>query len=156
MVSATLGLFVYLPAGLVLSTLAWPGFSEQDQRSGYLVNRLAYSQTAPIQGDWVWASSRQGLGPFAGRVIATAGQEVEWTGRKWQIDGRPCQMRNAPRLTAWPQPCRFQVPVDHVLVEPDDTTALSASIGPVVLVPSDAIVGRAWARLYPMWDRCLL
>jgi hypothetical protein len=156
LVSACLGLFVYLPATVVLSKLAWPGFSQQETRAGYAVNRWAYQRATPRRGEWIWTPLRSHGAPHAAQIVATEGQEVEWTGRNWRIDGLPCPLRGSLRLTAWPQICRFQVPSDQVLVEPDVGESATWAIGPLVLVHSDAIVGRAWAQLYPMWERHLL
>jgi len=156
LVCASLGLLVYLPATLILSTLAWPGFAEQETRTGYAVNRWAYRHATPRRGDWIWAPLHSHGTPRAAQIVATGGQEVEWTGRSWRIDGLPCPLRGSLRLTAWPQTCRFHVPSDQLLVEPELHDASTSAIGPLVLVRSDAIVGRAWARLYPMWDRHLL
>ncbi len=156
LVSASLGLLVYMPAILILSTLAWPGSSEPQSRTEYAVNRWAYRHDAPRRGDWIWTPLHSDGTPCAAQIIATAGQEVEWTGRNWRIDGLPCPLRGSLRLTAWPQTCRFHVPSDQVLVEPEVPETSTSAIGPLVLVRSEAIVGRAWAQLYPIWDRHLL
>ena len=74
----------------------------------------------------------------AARVIAVSGQEVEWTGRQWSVDGHQCHVHSAVRSGARPQVCRFKVPSDQVLVEPDDEGASTPSFGPLVLVPPDA------------------
>ena len=34
--------------------------------------------------------------------------------------------------------------------------SVSPRLGPLVLVPPDRIIGRAWAHFYPVWDRHLL
>jgi hypothetical protein len=156
LVSASFGLVVYGPATLVLSALAWPGFSQDETHNGYAVNRWAYRHTTPRRGEWIWTSLQSNGAPRAAQIVATAGQEVEWTGRSWRIDGLPCPLRASLRLTAWPQACRFQVPSDQVLVEPEQADTSTSTTGPLVLVRSDEIVGRAWAQLYPMWDRHLL
>ena len=155
-VSVNLALLVYVPATMILSTLALPGFSEHETGTGYLINRWAYRHAKPRAGDWIWARLHSRGKPHAAQIVATGGQEVEWTGRNWRIDGRPCALNGSLRLTAWPQICRFHVPSDQFLVEPEEPESSTSAIGPLVLVPSDAIVGRAWARVYPMWDRHLL
>jgi hypothetical protein len=48
------------------------------------------------------------------------------------------------------------VPPEQVLVEPEEQGGGPPSIGSLVLVPRDQIIGRAWARYYPVWDRRLL
>jgi len=156
LVCASLGLLVYLPAMLMLSTLAWPGFSEPETHKGYAVNRCAYRHATPRRGEWIWTPLHSHGKPLAAQIVATAGQEVEWNGRTWRIDGLPCPLKGSPRLTAWPQNCRFHVPSDQVLVEPEIPDVSTSAIGPLVLVRADAIVGRAWAQLYPIWDRRLL
>jgi hypothetical protein len=156
LVSLSLGILVYIPAILVISTFAWPGFSGQQTGTGYVINRWAYRHMAPRAGDWIWTRLHSHGEPHAAHIVATGGQEVEWTGQIWRIDGLPCPLKGSLRLTAWPQMCRFHVPDDQVLVEPEEPERSAEAIGPLVLVPSDAIVGRAWARLYPMWDRRLL
>jgi hypothetical protein len=156
LVCASLGLVVYLPATVILSTLVWPGFSEPETRSGYAVNRWAYRHATPRRGDWIWAPLHTHGTPRAAQIVAIGGQEVEWTGRSWRIDGLPCPLRGSLRLTAWPQTCRFHVPSDQVLVEAELPEESMSAIGPLVLVRADAIVGRAWAQLYPMWERHLL
>ncbi|MGO9470307.1 MAG: hypothetical protein ACLQIB_35560 [Isosphaeraceae bacterium] len=156
LVCSTLGLFVYLPATLIVSLLALPCFSEPDTGTGYAVNRWAYRHATPRRGDWIWAPLHSHGTPHAALIVATGGQEVEWTGQNWRIDGLPCPLRGALRLTAWPQTCRFHVPSDQILVEPEVPDASQSVIGPLVLVRSTAILGRAWAQLYPMRDRHLL
>jgi hypothetical protein len=155
-VFVNLGLLVYLPGTLVLLTLAWPGFSDPETGTGYVVNRWAYRRAAPRPGEWIWTNLGSRGRPHAAQVVAIGGQEVEWTGRNWRIDGMARPLSGSPRITAWPQTCRFHVPSDQYLVEPAEAEESTSAIGPMVLVPSDAIVGRAWARLYPMWDRRLL
>jgi hypothetical protein len=155
-VTANLGLLFYSPAALLLSILAWPGVSPQEIGTGYAVNCWAYRNASPRIGDWIWARLQSHGKPHAAQIVATPGQEVEWNGGAWRIDGLPIPLRASPRLTAWPQTCRFHVPSDQVLVEPEEPEAATSAIGQLVLVPAQDIVGRAWARLYPMWDRRLL
>jgi hypothetical protein len=155
MVSGVLGLSFYLPPALVLSRVAWPGFCMAGPERGYLVNCWAYCGSRPRQGDWIWLRLPFEQ-PRAGRVVAVPGQEVEWTGAAWRIDGHDRRVRGPSHLGGWPQTCRFRVPAAEVLVEPEDMGVSSPQAGSLVLVPSEAIVGRAWAQLYPVWDRHLL
>ncbi len=60
------------------------------------------------------------------------------------------------RTSAWPQACRFKVPPDQVLVEPEEDDASPPTTGSLVLVAQEQIIGRAWAQYYPVWDRRLL
>jgi hypothetical protein len=154
--SAALGLAMYLPTTWALSVIAWPGFSPDSTGSGYLVNCWAYRHAEPHQGDWIWLRLPPSGQPHAGAVVAVSGQEVEWTGTKWQVDGHECILNSYPRSTPWPQVCRFQVPKNQVLVEPEDDGASTPTAGSLVLVTPDRIIGRAWAKFYPVRDRHLL
>ena len=53
------------------------------------------------------------------------------------------------------QACRFKVPSDQILVEPDDE-ARRLPARAARARPPDRIIGRAWAHFYPVWDRHLL
>jgi len=156
MTTGALAVLLYLPVLAVLFETAWPGFSSDRTRSGYLVNCWAYRGTGPGRGDWVWLRLPP-LGQLhAAQVVAITGQEVEWTGRQWRVDGQD-QQRHAPlRMTVWPQSCRFTVPANLVLVEPKDDGAAAPATTPLLLVSHDLIIGRAWAQFYPVWDRRLL
>ena len=92
----------------------------------------------------------------AARVVAVAGQEVEWTGHEWRVNGQEPRLLAPLRIAAWPQVCQFRVPADQVLVEPEDDGDSPATTGSLVLVSQDQIIGRAWAQYYPVWDRRLL
>ena len=59
-------------------------------------------------------------------------------------------------MTAWPMTCHFRVPAHQFLVEPEEDMASPPATGPLFLVAQDQIIGRAWARYYPVWDRRLL
>jgi hypothetical protein len=155
-VTAALGLLVYLPLLSLLSLVAWPGFDPDGSGSGYLVNCWAYRSASPSQGQWIWMRLPQFGEARAAQIVAVAGQEVEWTGRVWQVDGEAQHLHPRLRFHASPQRCRFKVPAKWVLVEPDDDGVSPQLIGPVVLVSADQIVGRAWAQYYPIWERRLL
>ncbi len=155
-VAAALLLVFYGPALIALSLLAWPGFEPADTGVAFLVNRYAYSGAEPSQGQWIWMHPSVAGEPRAAQVVATSGQEVEWNGQSWKVDGRARLLHSPGRLTAWPQACRFKVPPNLILVEPRDDGVSAVPIGPVVLVSPDRIVGRAWAQFYPVWDRRML
>jgi hypothetical protein len=156
MTTGALAVLVYGPALAVLFVTASPGFSPDRPRSGYLVNCWAYRGTEPRRGHWVWLRLPP-LGQLhAALVVAVAGQEVEWTGRHWRVDGQDQRLHLPRRMAVWPQTCRFTVPANHVLVEPEDEGAAPPSAGPLLLVSHDRIRGRAWAQFYPVWDRRLL
>jgi hypothetical protein len=155
-VSLSLAFLVYLPFLAGLTVVAWPGFEPANAEQGFLVNRFAYRAAVPSEGQWVWMHSAKSGEPRAAQVVAVSGQEVEWTGRAWKVDGKPRLLHSPSRLTSWPQICHFKVPPDKILVEPRDDGVSSPPVGPIVLVSSDRIIGRAWAQFYPVWDRHLL
>jgi hypothetical protein len=156
-VSGALASVFYLPVLCVLSMIARPGFEVAGTRSGFLVNCWAYrGGEQPREGQWIWMKLPPWGEQLAGRVVAVSGQEVEWTGRRWRVDGKDRSLHSTLRLSAWPQTCRFTVPSHQVLVEPDEDGATLEGLGPLVLVSPDRIIGRAWAHFYPVWDRRLL
>jgi len=155
-VALALGLLVYLPAFLFLSLIACPGFEPDGTGNGFLINLSAYRGAAPRQGQWIWMRPSPLGEPRAAQVVAVSGQEVEWTGLSWKIDGQQRPLATHLRLMALPQACRFQVPANQILVEPQDDGVSTPPLGPLVLVSPDRIIGRAWAQFYPVWDRRLL
>jgi hypothetical protein len=155
--AGALAFILYLPTLFFLSVIAKPGFEADGAGSGFLVNCWAYQDgSEPREGQWVWMRYPLLEKPHAGRVVATSGQEVEWNGRQWRVNGHDCLAHSVLRLDAWPQACRFIVPSHQILVEPDDDAASAPNLGPLVLVSPDRIIGRAWAHFYPVWDRHLL
>lgn len=156
LIAGALLLVFYAPAVFGLSLVAWPGFEPANTGVGFLVNRYAYRGAEPRQGEWIWMHPSVAGEPRAAQVVATSGQEVEWNGQSWKIDGLARPLHSPDRLTAWPQACRFKVPPNQVLVEPRDDGLSAVPIGPVVLVSPDRIIGRAWAQFYPVWDRRIL
>ena len=50
----------------------------------------------------------------------------------------------------------YRVPEGHVLVEPDGGLSRRRSTDGLMIVEREQIVGRAWARLYPVGERRLL
>jgi hypothetical protein len=156
LVAFALGFVFYLPVVTTLSVLAWPGFEPADRSIGFLVNRYAYRVKEPKQGQWVWLNPSTSESPGAAHVVAISGDEVEWTGRNWIVDGKSQFLQSPGRFKSWPQACRFKIPPNQVLVEPRDEGDSPSRLGPCVLVPADRIVGRAWAQFYPVWDRRLL
>ncbi len=150
-----IGLTVYLPIGALLRFCAFPA-SSGVTGEGYLVNRLAYQERTPAPGHYIWLRSSPVSSPRAGQVLAVAGQEVEWTGRRWRVDGKDIQSEHPGAFPYYPNAWRFQVPLNHVLIGPETTGATAEPGLPLVIVSRDQIVGRAWARYYPLWERCLL
>jgi hypothetical protein len=156
MISGALAVFLYLPALAALFATACPGFAPDRTGNGYLVNCWAYRGALPHRGDCVWLRMPTHGRLQAARVVAIAGQEVEWTGHQWQVDGKEQRLHSPLRMTAWAQVCRFTVPDNQVLVEPDDERSSPEATSPLVLVSQEEVVGRAWAQYYPVWDRRLL
>ncbi len=148
-------LFMYLPIAAVLELYAFPAQSEHSTNAGYLVNRLAYEDAEPRTGDWIWLRLSPAGSARAGLVVGVAGQDVEWTGRGWKVAGRDIALQ-AGSFPYYPQGWRFRVPDGHVLIGPELDATRIEQMAPLVIVSHDQIVGRAWARYYPFWDRCLL
>jgi hypothetical protein len=151
-----IGLTVYAPLGVVLASFALPAFSDGTAGVGYLVNRRAYQDQRPAPGHCVWMRVSPGSNPRAGQVVAVGGQEVSWTGRRWQVDGKDLDSVPLGSLPYFPHAWRFLVPHDHVLVQRESTITDVEPGASLVIVSQEQIVGRAWARYYPVWDRCLL
>jgi hypothetical protein len=151
-----LGSTIYLPLGAFLTLCALPAHSEGPSGTGYLVNRLAYETREPAPGQCIWLRLSPTSAPRAGRVVAVAGQEVEWTGRHWRVDGTKVALPQTASFPYYPDAWRFRVPEHHVLIGPDIDPARAEPSAPLIIVGREQIVGRAWARYYPFWDRCLL
>jgi hypothetical protein len=148
------GFTIYVPVAELLWMYAFPASAQGTTGAGYLVNCQAYKDKGPVPGQWIWLHDQSHAGGLAGQVVAVAGQEVEWTGRRWQVDGKVLRFMHPGSLPYYPVSWRFQVPRDHVLI--DQEPAETGSPAPLSIVSRDKIVGRAWARYYPFWDRCLL
>jgi hypothetical protein len=151
-----MGVILYLPAMVLLWLCALPTQADRLSGAGYLVNRLAYQQKEPSPGQWIWLRSAPSRTPLAGRIVAVAGQEVECIGRRWRVDGGEVQLPYPGPPTDYPDGWRFRVPKDHVLVGTETRGAKTEVPSPLIIVARDQIVGRAWARYYPLWDRSLL
>jgi hypothetical protein len=156
MIAGSLGVLLYLPLLLALVATAWPGAVPDRSGSVYLVNCWAYRDHEPECGHWVWLHLPPRGASHTARVVAVAGQEVEWSGNRWRVDGQDPGLLAPRRTSAWPQACRFKVPARQVLVEPEEDDSAPPRTGSLVLVSQDQIVGRAWAQYYPVWDRRLL
>jgi hypothetical protein len=154
--SIVIGVVVYLPISAVLMLCALPTHSDSSGDVGYLVNRLAYLASPPAQGHWIWLTPDSPEVPRAGWVLAVAGQEVEWMGKRWLVDGKEVDNPPLDMFPRYPDGWRFRVPENHVVVGPDTYGAQKEAASPLIIVSRDQIVGRAWARYYPIWDRCLL
>jgi hypothetical protein len=151
-----LGLGFYGPAMVLASLIAWSGMGDGPAPDGYLVDCRAYATVAPRHGDWVWFRSPLGGKERLGRVVAGPGQEVEWSDGQFQLDGQ-----RRPTRGFWPSPPHrddvvLTVPADHVLVVPGvPRSSRSAAESPILVRRSD-VLGRAWARFYPIRERQFL
>lgn len=154
--SGGLALGVYGPALGLATLVAWPEMHGGEEPGGYLVNCSAYRAGKPAPGDWVRLRSSPWGDRRVGVVIACAGQEVDWSSNQLRIDGErfwlgpPCQSDRPPEELS------YVVPEGHVLVSANGGSRPGLAAERLVLVPTAQVVGRAWARLYPLRDRQLL
>ena len=85
---------------------ACPGFSPDRTGSVYLVNCLGLPSDADrVAGTGSGCGRRRSGQLHSARVVAVAGQEVEWTGHHWLVDGQDQHAERAPsddRLAASP------------------------------------------------------
>ena len=156
-VSASLGLGLgcYGPALALASLLAWPDCPAGTGRESYAINRCAYRDDDPRPGDWIWYRSPSDEGCRLGRLVGCEGREVEWSGRRLRVDGKLLDW--SPKAPGGdPIEMALTVPADQILVEPvSNSNHRSTSCG-LVLAPREAVIGRAWAQLSPIWGRRLL
>ena len=156
LITTALGGLLYVPALCALFITACPGFSPDRAGSGYLVNYWAYQKDQPRRGQWVWLRMATAGQAHPARIVAVEGQEVMWTGHEWRVDGQDPHLDSPHKMTTWPLTCHFKVPEHQFLVESEEDVAPTPSTCPLYLVAQDQIMGRAWARYYPVWDRRLL
>lgn len=150
-----LGLGCYAPALAMASVLAWPDGPAGRESERYAINRWAFRSADPEPGDWVWYRPADGRGFGLGRLVARAGHSVEWSPDSIRVDGQALPW--SP-IAPGGEPLDFAmtVPDDQILIAPmDGATAESSSCG-LMLLPRDGVVGRPWARIYPVWTRKLL
>jgi hypothetical protein len=154
--TAGLGLGCYVPALAMGAVLAWPSVRRDAPQEQYLVNRWAYRNgSEPQAGDWVWYARPRGLGFGIGRLVAGPGAAVEWSGARLAVGGQPLGW--LPRTAGQaPEDLVLTVPDGCLLVAPLDPAPGEATSCGLVLVDRDHVVGRAWAKLYPVWSRRLL
>ena len=88
--------------------------------------------------------------------MAGSGRNVEWApGAGLTVDGQSLDWHPLARDGA-PLDFAMTVPDDQVLIAPvtaDDVLNTSAGLR---LVAKEAVAGKPWARLYPIWTRRLL
>jgi len=155
-ISGGLALGVYAPALSLAALTAWPVTVPGAPGDGYLVNCWAYRAQEPERNEWVWHRPNPWSEPKIGRVIAQAGDEVEWSRQGFRINGEKHSQGRPYRSSVPPGEMAYQVPEGHLLILPDAPGRDGESDQRVVLVAREQVKGRAWARLYPVWERRLL
>lgn len=151
-----LSLAAHLPMIGLLGLLAWPAAGAYPDAGSFLVNRLAYRSRPPAPGDWVWLDATVPGVRRAARVVAVGGQEVEWTGNRWTVDGRAIDVDSSRIFAGYPQRWRFRVPNLHILIDSTAQVAPEKPGAPWMVVEDRRIIGRVWARSTGFWDRRLL
>ncbi len=150
-----LGLGCYLPSLAMASLLASPEQPSGRDRENYLINRWAFQGQDPRPGDWIWYEQPQGGGFGLGRLIARAGQSAEWTADRLSVDGVPLGWVPSTRVGR-PVDLSMIVPDEHLLVAHTPENAVGVPSMGISLLPRNLVVGRPWARMYPIWSRGLL
>ncbi|SIO11936.1 hypothetical protein SAMN05444166_2550 [Singulisphaera sp. GP187] len=151
--SGGLALGVYTPTVLLATLVAWPAMDGVSGVDGYLVNYWAFRAQAPRDGDWVWLRFSPWGDTHVGRVVARAGEEVEWSRNRLRVAGKQVRDVASLRFTSTPDELAFVVPSGHVLMTPNAGSHRRPGTGGLVLVPNEQVAGRAWARMYPLWER---
>lgn len=154
--SVGLGLGCYGPLTAISLLAAWPAMREDRPREGYLIDRWTLHWRGPARDEHVWVDSEDGAGPWLGRVVALPGEQVESLDRTLRIDGRiAADLRK--RFADHVGEIRFRVPEDHLLlIAADDSSSVLREKPTPKLVRSSRIIGIAWAKYYPIWERRLL
>jgi hypothetical protein len=154
--SAGLGAFCYVPALAMASVYAWPIALDERPREGYFVNRWAYREGPPSPGETVWLRPTRGARPKIARIVAGAGQRVEWSGGQFRVDDQVVE-ESPFRVAGSPAVLQMTIPEGHALVTfgADPSRGKGVPGGWEIIDQAD-IRGRAWARSYPIWDRRLL
>jgi signal peptidase I len=154
--SGGLALGVYAPALAFAALTAWPVAVPGAPGDGYLINCWAYRGREPGRNDWVWHRPSPWSEPRVGRVVAAAGDEVEWTRQGLRVNGEKLTEGLPYRASGPPDELAYTVPDDHLLILPDAGRPGPGAPQRLLLVPRRQVKGRAWARLYPVWERQLL
>ena len=150
-----LGLGCYAPALALASVIAWPQGPSGAEHERYAINLWAFRSVDPEPGDWVWYELPEGRGYGLGRVVAGQGRSVEWSPGALTIDGKPLGW--SPKVADdAPADLAMIVPEGQVLIVPKATLAGSTPSCGLKLVARDKVIGRPWARLFPISGRGLL
>lgn len=148
------GLAFTPPILLTAATTAWPGMRGGSTPEGYLINRLAYRDQSPMRDDLVWYRSSPSSEPRLGQVVAGSGQEVHWSENRLQVDGVSMKRFGTPFRSVWPPPrdVAYRIPDRHVLILPEGSPTNPHASEGLLIVATDQVVGRAWAKYYPVRD----
>ena len=156
-VSLGLALCVYLPTLTLAMLFAWPGLRGGPEVDGYLVNCWAYRTAEPRRDEWVCYRATPESEPRVGRIVAVDGQNVEWISETLHVNsGRVDALEGSFRGNRRPKKMSYQMPEGHVLIHPEGRTGDGTMAEGLVIVSRDRIIGRAWARIYPIRERHLL
>ncbi len=155
-VSIVLAAGAYLPGASACLRRGFPAWQSRPLMGGFLVDLSAYRDARPQGGQHVWLKPTGWSRPQLARVLATSGQEVAIRKGVVFVGGRAVEgatMRNAQAGDTF----ALSVPDDHLLVAyqsaDDPEMSLPANWE---LIPETEVVGHAWARTYPIWNRRLL
>lgn len=156
-VSIGLGLCIYVPILTLAMLFAWPGLRGGSEADGYLVNRWSYRGAEPRSEEWVCYRATPESEPRVGRIVAVDGQNVEWLSESLHVNSRRVDaLEGFFRGHRRPKKMSFRIPEGHVLIHPEGRAADGAMAEGLVIVARDRIIGRAWARIYPIRERHLL
>ncbi len=156
-VSCGLAIGIYFPLLTWLTLVAWPGMRHGPNEDGYLVNCSAYRKSEPRHDEWVCYRATPRGEPRVGRVVAVDGQEVEWAIDTLRVNGLRVDGLLAPfRGTRLPLRLSYRMPEGHMLINNRDRPTDGSPDEGLVIVSRDQILGRAWARIYPIRERQLL
>jgi hypothetical protein len=155
--AAILGVGVYAPLLVTAATTAWPGLCGGATSEGYLINRWAYRDQDPKRDDLVWYRSSPSSEPRLGQVVAGSGQEVYWSENRLQVDGVSMKRLGTPFHSTWPpREVAYRIPERHVLILPEESPTNPHTSEGLLIVATNQVVGRAWAKYYPVRERRFL
>jgi hypothetical protein len=145
---------LYAPLIAMAALVAWPVWTAE--AGGYLVNRRAYVETNPVPGELVWYRPTPWSEPRLGRVVAKGGQAVEWSRDRLGGEGRELYGGSPIHSGVPPRHLDYQVPSGHLLVDPVGNPTNGRWPQGLLMVEESEVIGRVWARMYPIRDRGLL
>jgi len=154
--SGGLALGVYAPTLALATLVAWPVAGGGPLPDGYLVNFWAYRQSEPKRSDWVWVRPSPWSAPRVGRIVAGPGEMVEWSDKQLHVNGREISPAIPFRSAVTPDELSFVVPRGYLLINPTADAAQASPLDGLILVERSQVKGKAWAQVYPVWNRRLL